>query len=205
MFINERWKLQNDLKAQALKTQAVVGDDKAKDNEQIQGALTALHSLDAKFKTYYQEHWFLGKLVWLFDKVFLRPQLKIADQISSLEAVQNLQNNPNEVMVKAAEMTNAEEDVADDGLPEGVHGRRDWKLRGAEVGDVPPLSNELLEALDEDCPFNNDGTKTRDTHMVLWMTPKLNGKPITVLNLMEMARSDDFGDNKMDGAFSDHS
>ena len=83
------------------------------------------------------------------------------------------------------------------GVPEGVHGKKDWNARGVDVGQVPPLPKELLEALNQPCPIAKDGTKMIDTHVILWMPPTLNGEPITVNTLEKMATADAFGDNKM--------
>lgn len=83
------------------------------------------------------------------------------------------------------------------GVPEGVHGKKDWHARGVDVGHVPPLPKALLEALNKPCPIAKDGTKMIDTHVILWMPPTLNGEPMTVDNLEKMATSDAFGKNKM--------
>jgi hypothetical protein len=79
----------------------------------------------------------------------------------------------------------------------GVHGRRDWNARGIDVGEVPPLPKELLKALNQPCPIAKDGSKMIDTHVILWMPPTLNGAPITVNTLEEMATSAEFGKNKI--------
>lgn len=81
------------------------------------------------------------------------------------------------------------------GVPEGVHGKKDWNARGVDVGHVPPLPKALLEALNKPCPIAKNGSKMIDTHVILWMPPKLNGESITVDNLEKMAKSDAFGEN----------
>ncbi len=83
------------------------------------------------------------------------------------------------------------------GVPEGVHGKKDWNARGVDVGEVPPLPKELLEALNKPCPIAKDGTKMIDTHVILWMPPTLNGEPMTVNSLEKMATADAFGENKI--------
>lgn len=83
------------------------------------------------------------------------------------------------------------------GVPEGVHGKKDWNARGVDVGAVRPLPKELLEALNEPCPISKDGSKMIDTHVILWMPPTLNGEPITVDTLEKMATADAFGKNEI--------
>ncbi|MFV0340286.1 MAG: hypothetical protein ACK5MA_06645 [Parachlamydiaceae bacterium] len=83
------------------------------------------------------------------------------------------------------------------GVPEGVHGKRDWNARGVDVGEVPPLPKELSEALNKPCPIAKDGSKMIDTHVILWMPPTLNGEPISVNTLERMAQADAFGENEI--------
>lgn len=83
------------------------------------------------------------------------------------------------------------------GVPKGVHGKKDWNARGVDVGHVPPLPKELLEALNKPCPIAKDGSKMIDTHVILWMPPTLNDEPITVDTLEKMATADAFGENKI--------
>lgn len=84
-------------------------------------------------------------------------------------------------------------------LPAGVHGQADWNQFWGDVGEVPAPPQALLDALEASCPFSDkkSGLKMRDTHFVTWVPPTINGKPLTVNLIEEIANSDKFGDKKI--------
>ena len=68
---------------------------------------------------------------------------------------------------------------------------RAWKLLG-DIGEVPPLPDNILEELMKPCPFWNpertaDGKKVKDTHVLGLMVDKVNGEPVTLTSIERCA------------------
>ncbi|MCP5507233.1 MAG: F-box protein [Chlamydiales bacterium] len=68
---------------------------------------------------------------------------------------------------------------------------RAWKLLG-EIGEVPPLPDNIFEELMKPCPFWNpertaDGKKVKDTHVLGLMVDKVNGEPVTLTSIERCA------------------
>lgn len=140
MFINKRYALQKTLNAQTLVVQNIIKDPAHRVDAVIAPALLALNTLKDQFKTYYQDHWFLGKLVWLFDQIFLHPQSKIVEQIRQLEAVQALEGQG-----KAPVPLNREQRLWNDELA-FICDERNIKLKGENYQNL----FESLYRLDRD-------------------------------------------------------
>lgn len=57
-------------------------------------------------------------------------------------------------------------------LKKAAFGKHDWETIFEDVGEEPPFSTELLQALEEPCPFSSDPRiKVKDTHLVVWIPP----------------------------------
>lgn len=62
-------------------------------------------------------------------------------------------------------------------------GPKDWKRFFGEVGEVPPIPENMAEILKSQCPFN-PGKQVRDTHMLVLIPYTVNSRPFT-LNLLK--------------------
>ena len=70
---------------------------------------------------------------------------------------------------------------------------RAWKLLG-DIGEVPPLPDNIFEELMKPCPFWNpkgtaDGKKVKDTHVLGVMVDKVNNEPVTINSIEKYAKT----------------
>lgn len=118
--------------------------------------------------------------------VFFLPLFLPAVGIAALAkwAIKPAKDSSSKLQQQAAEVKQVARRTLSDGLPEGVFGKAGWAELGVEVGTVPLPSEELLELLDKPCSIANDGSKMIDTHLIFWVPEELNGKPLTVPELL---------------------
>ena len=68
-----------------------------------------------------------------------------------------------------------------------------------DVGTVLPLPGSITaELLNQECPLVNDGTKIKDTHRLVFIPHALDGEPLTINSLRELAM--DIGPKRFRGA-----
>jgi len=65
-----------------------------------------------------------------------------------------------------------------------IFGPADWNRYFGDVGEVPPLPQNLTEILNAPCPYN-PGKIVGNTHMLVLIPATVDGKPFT-LNLLEV-------------------
>lgn len=72
-------------------------------------------------------------------------------------------------------------------LQQIVHGREAWNIHYGDVGEVDPIPEALLKALEKPCPFIR-GKKVKETHIACWIPTHVNGSPLTLNRLGEIAK-----------------
>lgn len=87
MFINERHALQKQLEAQGKIVSELMQNTEVKDEETLEATKNAFAELGKKFDQYYKNHWFLGKLVLVFDKIFIAPKSRISSRLDQIETI----------------------------------------------------------------------------------------------------------------------
>jgi hypothetical protein len=65
-------------------------------------------------------------------------------------------------------------------------GPAEWKAKGIEVGEVPPIPSSITKALlNSECPLH-PGEKIKDTHILMLVPKTVNGEPYTAFKLDEL-------------------
>ncbi|MEM7382935.1 MAG: hypothetical protein AAF400_01270 [Bacteroidota bacterium] len=63
-----------------------------------------------------------------------------------------------------------------------------WERYFGDVGAEPALPSDIVEILDSDCPFW-PGKQVKDTHLLVLIPERVNGKPLTLDYLGELIKS----------------
>jgi hypothetical protein len=81
---------------------------------------------------------------------------------------------------------------------EKIFARQVLEKHLGNVGEVPLPPKELLEAMEAPCPFsNNEKVKTKDTHIITWVPPKVGNNKLSPNRLEALINSDKSGANKI--------
>lgn len=97
------------------------------------------------------------------------------------------------------------EKEAQEYLSKIIFGKEEWKeIIGCDVGEVPPLPNDIVEILKSPCPFW-EGKTIAETHLLVFMPKNIGEKPMTLGNFPLLVKkskgksifkySDSFGPN----------
>ncbi len=73
-------------------------------------------------------------------------------------------------------------------IPEMAFGPEQWEEHFGDVGEVPPLPDNIEEILASDCP-HFPGKKVSDTHMLTLIPATVDGKSFTLNRLGELIKS----------------
>lgn len=66
-------------------------------------------------------------------------------------------------------------------------GKAEWATYFGDVGEEPPLPENLEEILNSRCPFSGDeSVKVKDTHMLVLVPATVNGEALTLNKLQEL-------------------
>ncbi len=69
-------------------------------------------------------------------------------------------------------------------------GKAQWETYFGDVGDEPPLPDNIDEILNSPCPFSGDeGTKVKDTHMLVLVPATVNGEDLTLDRLEQLIQN----------------
>jgi hypothetical protein len=90
MFINERHALQKQMEAQGKVVSDLMKNSGVENKQKLEATERAFTELGKKFDQYYKEHWFLGKLVWVFDKIFIAPKSRIENQLRQIQEIKDI-------------------------------------------------------------------------------------------------------------------
>jgi energy-coupling factor transporter ATP-binding protein EcfA2 len=80
-------------------------------------------------------------------------------------------------------------------IPSQAFGPQEWSKYYGEVGSAPLLPADIEATLNAPCPFWPD-RKVRDTHLLVLMPAKVDGKPFTLNLLQELIRNPKSGGHK---------
>ena len=78
---------------------------------------------------------------------------------------------------------------------QGAFGPGDWSRYFGEVGEVPPLPDDIGEILNSPCPYW-EGQRVQDTHLLVLIPETVNGVPLTLNSLGEMIKTPQGGGHK---------
>jgi hypothetical protein len=79
-------------------------------------------------------------------------------------------------------------------FPEGIFGKDLLEKHLGNVGEVPLPSKELIKAMEAPCPFSNDANqKTKDTHIITWVPPKVGNDKLSPSRLDAVINPDKSG------------
>jgi hypothetical protein len=83
-------------------------------------------------------------------------------------------------------------------FPEEIFGKEVLEKHLGNVGEVPLPPKELLEAMEAPCPFYKDKKqKTKDTHIITWVPPKVGNDKLSPNRLEAFFNSEKSGANKI--------
>ncbi len=68
-----------------------------------------------------------------------------------------------------------------------VFGKLAWNTHFGDVGEVDPIPEALIKALEEPCPFTK-GKKVKETHIACWIPEKVNGIDLDINFLGELVK-----------------
>ncbi len=68
-----------------------------------------------------------------------------------------------------------------------VFGKVAWNTHFGDVGEVDPIPEALIKALEEPCPFTK-GKKVKDTHIACWIPEKVNDINLDINFLGELVK-----------------
>ncbi|MBS0615367.1 MAG: hypothetical protein JSR58_02290 [Verrucomicrobia bacterium] len=72
-------------------------------------------------------------------------------------------------------------------LEKVVFGKEAWNAHFGDVGEVDPIPEALVKALEEPCPFIK-GKKVKETHIACWIPTSVNGTPLNLNTLGELVQ-----------------
>lgn len=68
-------------------------------------------------------------------------------------------------------------------------GKAEWETYFGDIGDEPPLPNDIEETLNNPCPFSGDeSVKVKDTHMLVLVPATIDGQQVTLNKLQELTQ-----------------
>lgn len=76
-----------------------------------------------------------------------------------------------------------------------IYGRRAWSKYLGDVGEVPPLPDDIVTILTEACPFW-EGKRVHETHLLTLIPATVDGKPLTLNLLRDLVQSPKNDGNK---------
>ncbi|MBS0615366.1 MAG: hypothetical protein JSR58_02285 [Verrucomicrobia bacterium] len=68
-----------------------------------------------------------------------------------------------------------------------VFGKEAWNTYFGDVGEVDPIPEALVKALEEPCPFIQ-GKKVKETHIACWTPTSVNGTPLNLNTLGKLVQ-----------------
>ncbi|MBS0615896.1 MAG: hypothetical protein JSR58_05025 [Verrucomicrobia bacterium] len=73
-------------------------------------------------------------------------------------------------------------------LEKVVFGKEAWNTHFGDVGEVDPIPEALVKALEEPCPFIA-GKKVKETHIACWIPTHVNGTSLTLNTLGKLVQN----------------
>ncbi len=71
--------------------------------------------------------------------------------------------------------------------PRIAFGKKQWETYFGDIGQEPPLPKDIHKILNSHCPFWS-GKKVKKTHMLVLIPETIDGKPLNLATLVELAK-----------------